>query len=40
LIGKWLELLRHSVPGINRIAILLKPDAVPDRNKTRFLKTD
>jgi putative ABC transport system substrate-binding protein len=38
LIGKWLELLRHSVPGINRIAILLKPDAVPDRNKTRFLK--
>ncbi len=38
LVGKWLELLKQAVPGINRVALLLKPDAVPDRNKKRFLK--
>jgi len=37
LVGKWLELLRQAVPGVNRIAVLLKPDAVPDQAKRRFL---
>jgi len=30
LIGKWLELLREAVPGASRVALLLKPDAMPD----------
>jgi putative ABC transport system substrate-binding protein len=36
-IGKSLELLTQAVPGLSRIALLLKPDAVPDRaNKDRL----
>src|SRR5258708_8410113 len=31
LIGKWLELLKEAVPGASRVALLLKPDAMPDR---------
>src|SRR5262245_1679649 len=30
LIGKRLELIRQVVPGINRVAFLHKPDAVPE----------
>src|SRR5258705_7502958 len=29
--GKWLELLKEAVPGASRVALLLKPDAMPDR---------
>jgi len=31
LIGKFLELLKEAVPGVSRVALLLKPDAMPDR---------
>src|SRR6476469_6960459 len=31
LIGKFLELLKEAVPGASRVALLLKPDAMPDR---------
>src|SRR5713226_3357292 len=30
LVGKWMELLKQAVPGINRVALLLKPDSMPD----------
>jgi len=33
LIGKWLELLKEAVPGVSLVALLLKPDAMPDRAK-------
>jgi len=40
-IGKSLELLTQAVPGLSRIALLLKPDAVPDRaNKDRLKLAD
>ena len=32
LVGKQIELLKQTVPGISRVALLLKPDATPDRN--------
>jgi len=38
LVGKWLELLRQAVPGMNRVALLVKPDAVPNDAKQKFLK--
>jgi putative ABC transport system substrate-binding protein len=31
LIGKWLELLKQVVPGVNLVAVLWKPDSMPDR---------
>jgi putative ABC transport system substrate-binding protein len=31
LIGKSLELIKQVVPGVNRIALLVKPDSLPDR---------
>ena len=31
LIGKFLELIKEAVPGASRVALLLKPDAMPDR---------
>jgi len=37
LVGKLLELLKQAVPGVSRVALLLKPDATPDRMKL-FLK--
>jgi len=40
-IGKSLELLTQAVPRLSRIALLLKPDAVPDRaNKDRLKLAD
>jgi putative tryptophan/tyrosine transport system substrate-binding protein len=38
LVGKWLEVLRQAVPGVSRVALLLKPDSLPDRAKTDRLK--
>src|SRR4051794_21666414 len=38
LIGKWLELLKEAVPGVSRVALLLKPDAMPDRAREARLK--
>jgi len=33
IVGKSLELLKQAVPEVSRIALLLKPDAMPDRAK-------
>jgi putative ABC transport system substrate-binding protein len=33
LVGKWLEVLKQAVPGVSRVALLLKPDSLPDRAK-------
>jgi putative ABC transport system substrate-binding protein len=38
LVNKSLELLRQAVPGMSRVALLLKPDAVPERVKKGRLK--
>src|SRR5436309_15544677 len=38
LIGKWLELLKQIVPGINLIAVLWKPDSVPEAARKVRLK--
>jgi putative ABC transport system substrate-binding protein len=38
LVGKWLELLKQVVPGVSVVALLLKPDATPDRAKEVRLK--
>ncbi len=39
LIGKSMELLKQAAPGANRIALLLKPDSIPERAKKERLKT-
>jgi putative ABC transport system substrate-binding protein len=31
LIGKWLELLKQAVPGVNDVAFLWQPDVLPER---------
>jgi putative ABC transport system substrate-binding protein len=38
LIGKFLELIKEAVPGASRVALLLKPDAMPDRVREVRLK--
>ena len=38
LIGKWLELLKQIVPGVNLVAVLWKPDSMPDRAREVRLK--
>ena len=38
LIGKWLELLKQIVPGISLVAVLWKPDSVPERARQVRLK--
>ena len=38
LIGKFLELIKEAVPGASRVALLLKPDAMPDRARENRLK--
>jgi putative ABC transport system substrate-binding protein len=38
LIGKWLELLKQVVPGVNLVAVLWKPDSMPDRAREVRLK--
>jgi putative ABC transport system substrate-binding protein len=41
LVGKWLELLKQVVPGVSLVALLLKPDSMPDRAKeVRLKETD
>jgi putative ABC transport system substrate-binding protein len=41
LVGKSLELLKQAVPGMSRVAYLLKPDAMPDRaRKDRLTAAD
>jgi putative ABC transport system substrate-binding protein len=39
LLGKCLELIRQAVPGAGRVAVLLKPDAFPERTRTEVLKS-
>ena len=38
LIGKWLDLLKQVVPGVGLIAMLWKPDSMPDRARDVRLK--
>jgi putative ABC transport system substrate-binding protein len=38
LIGKWLELLKQIVPGINLVAVLWKPDSMPEGAREVRLK--
>jgi putative ABC transport system substrate-binding protein len=38
LVSKSLELIKQAVPGVNRVAILFKPDAMPDSAKKERLK--
>jgi putative ABC transport system substrate-binding protein len=38
LIGKWLELLKQVVPGVDLVAILWKPDSMPERAREVRLK--
>jgi putative ABC transport system substrate-binding protein len=33
LVGKWMELLKQAVPGLSLIALLLKPDSMPESAK-------
>lgn len=33
LVGKWLELLRQTVPGVSRVAILWQPGAMDERTE-------
>jgi putative tryptophan/tyrosine transport system substrate-binding protein len=39
LVGKRMELLKEVVPGVRRIAFLLKPDVFADRVRKDLLKT-
>ena len=39
LVGKQLELLKQAVPGVSRVALLLKRDAAPDPTIQAYLKT-
>ena len=38
LVGKSLELLTQAVPGVSRVAMLLKPDAMPDHTRRERLE--
>src|SRR3954447_19225162 len=38
LIGKFLELIKEAVPGASRVALLVKPDAMPDGAREVRLK--
>jgi len=38
LIGKWLELLKQVLPGVDLVAILWKPDSMPERAREVRLK--
>jgi putative ABC transport system substrate-binding protein len=35
LVGKSLELLKQAVPGVSRVALLVKPDATPNHTMNR-----
>ena len=39
LVDKLLELLKQAVPGVSRVALLLKPDAAPDRTIKDYVKS-
>jgi putative ABC transport system substrate-binding protein len=36
--GKSLQLLKEVAPGASRLALLIKPDSIPERAMKRFLK--
>ena len=38
LVGKSLDLLKQAVPGVSRVALLVKPDATPNDTMNRFRK--
>ena len=38
MVGKWIELLKQVVPGVSLIAVLLKPDSMPEGAKEVRLK--
>jgi putative ABC transport system substrate-binding protein len=38
LVGKWLELLKQVAPGVGQVAVLLKPDSMPNEAKEVRLK--
>jgi putative ABC transport system substrate-binding protein len=38
LVGKWLEQLKHAVPGVTRIAVLWQPGAFGERTEKDILK--
>jgi putative tryptophan/tyrosine transport system substrate-binding protein len=38
LIGKWLELLKQVAPGVSLVAVLMKPDSMPEGARTVRLK--
>lgn len=38
MIGKWLELLKQVAPGVNLVAMLWKPDSMPDNAREVRLK--
>jgi putative ABC transport system substrate-binding protein len=38
LVGKWLDLLKQVAPGVGRVAVLLKPDSMPEGAKEVRLK--
>jgi ABC-type uncharacterized transport system substrate-binding protein len=38
LVSKSLEVIKQAVPGVNRVAMLFKPDAMPDSAKKERLK--
>ena len=33
MVGKWLELLKQVAPGVSLVAVLLRPDFIPQRAK-------
>src|SRR6185436_4403731 len=38
LVGKWLELLKQVAPGVSLIAVLMKPDSMPEEARKVRLK--
>jgi putative ABC transport system substrate-binding protein len=38
LVGKYMELLKQTVPGVSPVALLLKPDSIPDGHREILLK--
>jgi putative ABC transport system substrate-binding protein len=38
LVGKYMELLKQAAPGVSLVALLLKPDSVPDSTREILLK--
>jgi putative ABC transport system substrate-binding protein len=38
LVGKWLELLKQVAPGVSLVAVLMKPDSMPEEARKVRLK--